>query len=164
MQPPYDDFLLGELERQMEDPFDFPSGYDRQMEMVIHPWKAEDPISKQLSMVEASIENSIVKPSAIQQENPALLPLSEPVRGLRTPDPPILDESTWRGIKEPEPSIFGRIRSSRSGSRGSSNREDAERYCWRDHHFVKKEACAECTYWNGDIEVCEYEAEDNEED
>ena len=110
---PNDDFLMGELERQMEDPFDYLDEYDRQMETVIHPWKAEDPISKQLSMLEAQIENSIVKPPAIQ-EDPAPLPLSGPIRGLRSPDPPILDESTWRGIKEPQPSIFGRIRSSTS--------------------------------------------------
>ncbi|MGD0917316.1 MAG: hypothetical protein ABSB22_12750 [Thermodesulfobacteriota bacterium] len=161
---PNDDFLMGELERQMEHPFDFLNEYDREMEMIMNPWEAENPVSKQLSMLEAQIENSIVRPSAIQQEDPAPLPLSGPIRGLRSPDPPILDESTWRGIKEPQPSIFGRIRSSKSGARGSSNREDDERYCWRDHHFVKKEACAECTYWNGDIDVCEYEAEDSEED
>jgi hypothetical protein len=161
---PNDDFLMGELERQTENPSDLLNEYDRQMEMIMNPWKAEDPISKQLSMVEGLIENSIMKPSGIQQEDPAPLPLSEPLRGVRSPDPPIVDESTWRGLKEPEPSIFGRIRSSKSGARGSSNQEDDERYCWRDHEFINKKSCKQCEFWDSDIEVCGFEEQESDED
>jgi hypothetical protein len=160
---PNDDFLMGELERQMEDPFDYLNEYDRQMEMVIHPWKAEDPVSKQLSILETQIENSIVKPP-VKLEDPATVPLSGPLRGLRSPDPPIADESTWRGIKEPGSSIFGRIRSSTSGSRGSSNREDDERYCWKGHEFINKKSCKECEFWDSVIEVCEFTEQESQEE
>ena len=34
--------MMDEFERQREDPFDILSEYDRQMEMIIHPWRADD--------------------------------------------------------------------------------------------------------------------------
>jgi hypothetical protein len=163
---PNDDFLMGDLEHQMKDHLDILGEHDRQMEKVMDPWEMEDPISRQLSLLEAHIEKSVVKPPLIRgdQEDPAPLLLSEPVRGLRSPDPPILDESTWRGIKEPESPIFGRIRSSKSGARGSSNRKDDERYCFKEHEFIKKDGCKECEYWDNDIEVCGYWEHESQEE
>lgn len=76
---PNDDFLMGELERQMENPFDFLGEYGRHMETVLNPSKAEDPLSKQLSMFEGICENQVIRPT-VQQEEPATLPLSGPIR------------------------------------------------------------------------------------
>ena len=163
---PNDDFLMGELERQMEDPLAILREHDRQMEKVMDPWEVEDPISRQLSMLEAHIENSVVKPPLIQrdQKDPAPLPLSEPIRGIRSPDPRIVEESTWRGLKEPEPPIFGRVRSSMSGVRGSSNSEDDKTYCWRVHEFTDKKICAQCELWDTDMEACGFDQQESEEE
>jgi hypothetical protein len=163
---PPDDFFLDDLEHQMKDHLDTLGEHDRQMEKVMDPWEVEDPISRQLSMLEAHIENSVVKPPLIRgdQKDPVPLPLSEPIRGLRSPDPPIVAESTWRGIKEPEPSIFGRIRSSRGGAMRSPNREDDERYCWKEHEFIKEDVCKECEYWDNDIEICGYWEQQSQEE
>lgn len=153
---PNDDFLMGELERQMENPFDFLGEYGRHMETVLNPSKAEDPLSKQLSMFEGICENQVIRPT-VQQEEPAPLPLSGPIRGLRSPDPPIVDESTWRGIKEPQPPLFNKVRASRAGVRSSSDRSEGETYCWMDFQFVDKESCPACDQWDSLLELCGYE-------
>jgi hypothetical protein len=136
MEPPD---LIDELERQIESPLE-----------LANP-ALEDPLSQMQSILETQIENTIQYRPATARVLPGMgsPEETEPIGGVRPPDPPAVEYSHMGAYQPP---VYGTgIRSSHAGIR------NPERvFCEHEQDYVDAALCADCSEWNVSEGECSY--------
>jgi len=140
------DFLQDELERQIEHPIE-----------SLNP-ALEDPLFQMQSILETRMENTIQYSPTTTRVLPGMdYPKEpEPIRGVRPPDPPAMEQSRVGLYQLP---VYGTgIRSSHAGIR------NPERvFCEREQDYVDAALCTDCSEWVVSEGECSYVLREKEE-
>jgi hypothetical protein len=154
---PFRDALEPFRDQSVMDPLPhgFLDEYRGYMEKLMHSQMIsshEDLLSRQMpelvlpEILQPDILQPLAEPNCAEGGCPFIVP-----GGPRSPDPPLPEENTWRGLPEYDPPGFGRVRSSRSGIRNPS-----DMYCeLRGERIESSECNNTCEYYD-ENQVCRY--------
>jgi|GEM_PF-5264940 len=148
---PYDfppDFLMDELEREMETQFE-----------LSNP-ALESPTDRMLSALEGQIEDSVVIPNPAPKAFPETTypEEAEPIKGVRPSDPPAV-EYDRAGFYQPPLPGFRHIRSSHAVIKNPQTT-----FCEQEQDYVDVSRCPECSEWVQSEGECSYVIKQREEE